>query len=94
MKRQIDLSKRSAYPYTMSAAIPNPPEGFDELTVEEKIDYIQSLWDRIAATPDTVPVPEWHKRVLDERLAAHQADPLAGTPWEEARDAIERKLAK
>jgi hypothetical protein len=34
--------------------------GFDDLSVEEKIDYLHSLWDRIAATPETVPVSEWH----------------------------------
>jgi len=28
--------------------------GFDELTVEDKIDYVQSLWDRIAASADQV----------------------------------------
>ena len=38
----------------MPAAI--PPPGFDELTIEEQIDYVQSLWERIAATPDQVPV--------------------------------------
>jgi hypothetical protein len=28
---------------------------FDDLSVGEKIDYVQSLWDRIAATPETIP---------------------------------------
>ena len=38
-----------------------PPPGFDQLTVEEQIDYVQLLWERIAATPDQVPVPDWHR---------------------------------
>jgi len=29
-----------------------PPPGFDELPVDDKIDYVQLLWDRIAARPD------------------------------------------
>jgi len=37
-------------------------------TQEEQIDYVQLLWERIAATPDQVPVPDWHREVLDERL--------------------------
>ena len=32
-----------------------PPPGFDALSIEEQIDYVQSLWQRIAATPDQVP---------------------------------------
>ena len=41
----------------MPKLVPNPPPGFDDLSVEEKIDYVQSLWERIAARPDQVPVP-------------------------------------
>ena len=33
----------------MPKPVPLPPPGFDELSVEEKIDYLQSLWDRIAS---------------------------------------------
>ena len=39
----------------MAKPLPLPPPGFDELSVDEKIDYLQSLWGRIAATPNTVP---------------------------------------
>ena len=43
------------------------PPGFDDLSVEEKIAYVQSLWDRIAASPETIPLPDWHLEILDER---------------------------
>ena len=36
----------------MANPVPLPPPGFDDLSVDEKIDYLQSLWDRIAATPE------------------------------------------
>jgi putative addiction module component (TIGR02574 family) len=65
--------------------LPLPPPGFDDLTVEDKLDYLQSLWDRLAATPDEIPVPGWHQQVIEERLRAHRADPDAGRSWEEVR---------
>lgn len=34
----------------MSKKVPTPPPGFDDLPVDEQIDFVQSLWDRIAAT--------------------------------------------
>ena len=34
----------------MSKIVPIPPPGFDDLSVDEQIDFVQSLWDRIAAT--------------------------------------------
>lgn len=46
---------------SMSKIVPTPPPGFDDLSVDEQIDFVQSLWDRIAATAEQVPVPEWHR---------------------------------
>ena len=76
----------------MSKIVPTPPPGFDDLSVEEQIDFVQSLWDRIASTPEQVPVPEWHKSILRERLEAYRANPTAGRPWEDVRTDIDRKL--
>lgn len=58
------------------------PPGFDELNIDEQIEYVQALWDRIAAKEDVVPVPDWHREILDERLADLDANPDAGRPWE------------
>ena len=75
----------------MAKNMPLPP-GFDDLSVDDQIDYVQSLWDRIAARPDQIPVPDWHLRVLEERTAAHEASPSGGRPWEEVRRQIRSKL--
>ena len=76
----------------MAQTAPIPPPGFDDLSVEEKLDYVQSLWDRIAAKPDAIPVPGWHRQVLNERLAAYEASPHEGRQWEEVREELLRKL--
>jgi putative addiction module component (TIGR02574 family) len=76
----------------MPQALPLPPPGFDALSVEEKLDYVQALWDRIATRPEELPVPEWHQRVIEERLAAHRADPDAARPWEQVREEVTAKL--
>lgn len=76
----------------MSKHLPIPPPGFDDLSVEEQIDYVQSLWNRIAASPEEVPVPEWHREVLDERLKDHEANPDAGDSWDVVRERLRDKL--
>lgn len=76
----------------MARALPLPPPGFDELTVEEKLDYVQSLWNRIVSRPEDLAVPDWHRRIVGERLAAHQADPSAAKPAETVRQEITEKL--
>ena len=76
----------------MARSLPLPPPGFDDLSVEDKIEYLNSLWDRIAIEPKAVPVPGWHRQILDERLARDEAYPEEGLPWEEVRQEILRDL--
>jgi putative addiction module component (TIGR02574 family) len=77
---------------SMGSAAPLPPPGFDEMSVEDKIEYVQALWDRIAANESQVPVPEWHRQVLGERLADYRANPDQGRSWEELEaDLLKRR---
>lgn len=76
----------------MSQALPLPPPGFDALSIDEQIDYVQSLWDHIAARPEDVPVPDWHREILAERLAAHRADDGKGREWDEFEKELRTNL--
>ena len=78
----------------MARPLPMPPAGFDELPVEDKVDYVESLWDRVAASPDSLPVPEWHRDILDKRVRDYEADPDRGESWESVRDRLQAKLAR
>ena len=69
-----------------------PPPGFDDLNVDEQIEYVQSLWSRIAATPEHVPVPDWHRAVLDDRIKDHDQNPGAGESWDVVRERLRDKL--
>lgn len=74
----------------MGLQIPNPPAGFDDLSPNEKIAYVQSLWDRVAANPAAVPVPDWHREIIEQRLAAGDEQP--SRPWDEIREELRSKL--
>ncbi|MBL8725742.1 MAG: addiction module protein [Planctomycetes bacterium] len=69
----------------------NPPAGFDDLSVDEQIVYVQRLWDRIAARSNRVPVPEWHVRELRERQQEYRNDPDKVRSWDEVRERILRR---
>ena len=78
----------------MSSPLKVPLE-FDQLPVEQRLDYVQALWDRIAAHPENVPVPPEHQRVLVERLAAYTAAGApSGRPWSEVRDQLLAELGR
>jgi putative addiction module component (TIGR02574 family) len=40
-----------------------------KLPAAERLELLDELWDSLAADASTVPVPEWHKRELDRRVA-------------------------
>jgi hypothetical protein len=71
------------------------PPGFDEMPVEQKIDYVQALWKRILGKdPARIPSPDWHRDEVRAALAEHQRDPEAARPWSEVRAEIEAKLKR
>jgi putative addiction module component (TIGR02574 family) len=76
----------------MSTSVPLPPPGFDELPIDDRVDYVQTLWDRIAAKPEDLPVPDWHLDVIRDRLAEYRRSPNTGRPWSVVRDELLRKL--
>jgi len=60
-----------------------------KLSTAEKIRLVEDLWDEVAAVGEEFPVPEAHKRLLDERLAGHLASVDSAITLEEFR----RRLA-
>jgi len=71
----------------MTAKLKIPPE-FDEVSRDQRIAFVQDLWDRIAQNPDGVPVPDEHRRILEERLNDFRLNPQPGRPWSEVRDQL------
>jgi putative addiction module component (TIGR02574 family) len=77
----------------MSTNLKVPP-GFDKAPKEQRIAFVQELWDRIAQDPERVPVPVEHQQILEERLKEYRANPKAGRPWSEVRDQLLTKLRR
>lgn len=77
----------------MTANLTIPPE-FESASRDERIAFVEALWDRIAQEPDNVPISDEHKRILDERLASYRAAPESGRPWSEVRDRLLTRLRR
>jgi putative addiction module component (TIGR02574 family) len=64
------------------------------LTVPEKLQLVEDLWDDIAAHPDAVPLKEWQREELDRRKAALQRDPCSGSDWETVKQRIRARYGR
>jgi putative addiction module component (TIGR02574 family) len=69
-----------------------PPTGFDELSVDEKIDYLQLLWERIVSTPEPISAPDWHREILDARIRDLEPNIEGGDSWDVVQERLREKL--
>ena len=64
-----------------------------DLSYAEELQLVQDLWDDLSANPESVPVPQWQKDLLDRRKADFQQD-QTGVMWVEAKDRIRSRYAR
>lgn len=65
----------------MSATVPELQ--IEQLTVGERLELIEQLWNSLPETVDAADVPEWHLAELVRRRADAAAQPGIGKPWRE-----------
>jgi putative addiction module component (TIGR02574 family) len=58
--------------------------GIDRLSVRERLELIEQIWDSLPEQVAPDEVPEWHLAELARRRAEADAAPGAGRPWPEA----------
>lgn len=77
----------------MTASIRIPPE-FDDAPKEQRIAFVQELWDRIAQEPERGPIPPEHQQLLEERLNEYRVNPKPGRSWSEVREQLLTKFRR
>ena len=60
-----------------------------QLPPAERIQLIEEAWASLAASPERVPVPDWHRQLLDERLA--DLSEVASRSWDEVKSTARRR---
>ncbi len=74
--------RRSSYTLRMDKI---PLAEILKLTVAERLQLIERIWDSIAADPEPVPLTEAEREELDRRLAEAEASPGVGRSWADVR---------
>jgi hypothetical protein len=63
----------------------------ERMTLEEKLRAMETLWDDLCRREQDVPVPQWHKDLLDERERAVQQGKAKFIDWETAKKQIAKR---
>ncbi len=66
-------------------------ENILNLSVSERIQLVEDIWDSIAEIPEAVLLSDQQKQELERRLAVYRKAPEEGSPWHEARQRIQKQ---
>jgi hypothetical protein len=64
-----------------------------EMTLQEKLAAMESLWEDLARTPEAIESPAWHKNILDDRGRRFAEGQSRFIDWETAKADIRNKLS-
>ena len=65
-----------------------------QLTLAQKIDLMETIWDNLAKDEKIFESPAWHEKVLGDREKALASGNATVSDWEEAKERILPKSCK
>lgn len=63
-----------------------------KMSLEEKLQTMEFLWDELRENPDNVALPAWHQDILDQRENLTDEGSLHYTDWSQAKKDIEKRV--
>ena len=69
------------------------PLAIDKMTIEEKLQTMEALWDDLCQHEETLSVHDWQKEILDERERIIERGESKFSDWEEAKKRITRETS-
>lgn len=69
------------------------PVDLKQMTVPDKLRLMEALWDELCSREEEIPVPDWHKRVLDERERQIEEGEATFGEWEAAKERIAKRIS-
>jgi hypothetical protein len=74
--------------------MPIPVLPLNEMSVEEKLETMQTIWASLSANPEAIESPAWH----EEELRVREARVASGEPkfvdWEKANEEVRHQILR
>jgi putative addiction module component (TIGR02574 family) len=64
-----------------------------EMSLPDKMELLEALWDNLSRSPEQLQSPEWHKDVLAERRQRAQSGEDTFSDWEAAKRDIRKRIS-
>ncbi len=63
--------------------------GIDRLSVRDRLDLIEQIWDSLPEQVELRDIPDWHVAELAARRGSAAEAPGVGKPWREVLERLE-----
>jgi len=63
-----------------------------KLTLAQKLDLLETIWDDLAKYQQAFESPFWHEEVLNDREKALSAGKTSPSDWDEAKGRIRKRV--
>ena len=70
-----------------------PTLPLEKLKVSEKLQIMEELWSDLCCNQDQIPIPKWHKDILDKREELVKQGKATFVDWESAKKRIAAKIS-
>lgn len=65
----------------------------DKMSLSEKLRLMESVWDNLCQTAESIPSPEWHQNILKNREEDVQKGTDRFADWETAKTKIRNSIS-
>ena len=70
----------------------SPKLPLNEMSLEEKLQAMEALWDDLSREPDRIESPSWHEDVLKETERRVESGEATFSDWENAKISVRDRL--
>jgi putative addiction module component (TIGR02574 family) len=64
------------------------------LSVDERLEIMDAIWESIAAEPESVELSEAQAAEIDRRMAIYLTDPTKVVSWDDLEARIQKRLGR
>ncbi len=65
----------------------------EKMSIEEKIQAMENIWNNLCKKADNLPSPSWHKDILQEREESIKKGDEKFVDWDKAKKYIRNKTS-
>src|SRR5436190_2149618 len=92
--KRAEFCVEATCPRLYDDAMSSSSESIFELSLSEKLQLVEDLWDDIASTPDELPVHDWQKEELARRKQNLLRNPSSALSWEEIQRRVRGRYGR